>query len=309
VKKPCTIYAIQTTSDLDKLELEHQGEASLGRTYTSCTVQMVGSQLVLFAYDKTSQRMDTYALCEKSPWLEPIENRLSLGGPWDAIEAFQIGNCPHLMCYQSKSGEFDFVPVSDMLESAPALKYSHPRAPLTSGFTTVAMLSALGQVCFFGYNGENGDVNLYTLSVTATSSAKQPPLVGHNVWSWQWAKGWTRFAFFTFGGENFFLKTNTWKPNVNIDHIPSAAFSTGTNEVGSYLELKDAQKLDIVRPFYAAGALPHFLTYIASSGVTTLNRIHGDCMGWTTVAESRTQTAAQQIVPYAIGNTTYLIMV
>jgi len=161
-------------------------------------VQTVGSQLVLFGYDKASQRTDTYALCEKSPWLEPIENRLSLGGPWDAIEAFQIGNCPHLMCYQSKSGELDFVPVSDMLESAPALKYSHPREPLTSGFTTVAMLSALGQVCFFGYNGENGDVNLYTLSVTATSSAKQPPLVGHNVWSWQWAKGWTRFAFFTF---------------------------------------------------------------------------------------------------------------
>jgi hypothetical protein len=306
VKKSCAIYAIQTTGELDTLALEHQGEGTLGRVYTSYTVQRVGERLVLFAYDKASQRTDTYALTDKSPWLEPIGNRLSLAGPWDCVEAFQIGNCPHLMCYQSKNGEFEFVPVSDLLESAPALKFVHPRAPFTTGLTTVAMLSSLGQVFFMGYNGENGDVNIWTLSVTATSSSKQPPLAANVAWAHQWAKGWTRFAFFTYGGENFFLKTNTWKPNVNIDHI-SSALATGTNEVGSYLDLKDAQKLDLVRPFYAGNGLPHFLTYIASSGVTTLNRVHGDCMGWTTVFEGRTENNAQQIVPYAIGDTTYLI--
>ena len=72
------------------------------------------------------------------------------------------------------------------------------------------------------------------------------------------AKGWTRFAWFTWGGQNFFLKTNTWKPNVNIDHM-SSVLSQGSSEVGSHLDLKDAQKLDIVHPFIVGEGDPPFL--------------------------------------------------
>jgi hypothetical protein len=59
------------------------------------------------------------------------------------------------------------------------------------------------------------------------------------------APGWTRFAFFQYGGANFFLKTNTAKSNVNIDHF-NDVLSMGTVEIGSKLDLPDAQTLNNV---------------------------------------------------------------
>jgi hypothetical protein len=137
---------------------------------------------------------------------------------------------------------------------------------------------------------------MYTLAVTAVSTDPEvPPLLMTPVWSHQWAKGWTRFAFFQLGGENFFLKTNTWKPNVNIDHVLDS-LAAGTIEVGTRMSLHEAQELSNVEPFVLGCADPHFATYISKSGEVTLNRFHSDCLGWTTIGKLNTQTGAGSVV-------------
>ena len=83
--------------------------------------------------------------------------------------------------------------------------------------------------------------------------------------------------------------------------------SAGTNEVGSHLKLKDDQELNIVHPFTVGPGDPYFLTYLAKTGESTFNRVHGDCLGWTTCATLKAVEGATQIVPYRIGETNFAL--
>jgi len=67
--------------------------------------------------------------------------------------------------------------------------------------------------------------------------------VVRSFWTKEWAQGWTRFAFFKMGGENFFLKTNPPHKNVNIDHMVDNP-AEGSHPVGTHLPL--ALDLDVV---------------------------------------------------------------
>ncbi len=119
------------------------------------------------------------------------------------------------------------------------------------------------------------------------------------IWAHPWAPGWTRFAFFQFGGENFFLKTNVGnskKLNVNIDHVLDT-LSAGTAEVGTQLTLADALELNNVEPFTLGAGDPYFATYISKSGTLTLNRFHSDCLGWTTVAKFDGEPGTRVMAP------------
>jgi hypothetical protein len=304
-----TIYSISQTSERDKLDVAQAAQAQLGEVYDIVTTTRVGGKTYLLGYTKTDQKVDCYELTAQAPWVQAVESKFDLSKkPWDFIEPFVIGNQPHLMCYKADPGWFAFFPIGADLSAKDHITFRHPRVPVTYNFTMVKPLVALGQVFFIGYNGEDGTINSWTLDVTATSMPGKPPLAATPVWAHQWAKGWTRFAFFTWGGENFFLKTNTWKPNVNIDHLQNT-LSQGSNEVGSYLHLKDDQTLNIVHPFAMENGEPYFLTYLEGSGESTFNRFHANCLGWTTVASITAVTGAKHIVPYRIGSTNLALYV
>ena len=83
--------------------------------------------------------------------------------------------------------------------------------------------------------------------------------------------------------------------------------STGTAEVGTNLSLKDAQKLQIVQPFYLGNGDPYFVTY-KSNGEVTLFRFHSDCLGWTQVADLSSKSGASQMVPLATGGKVFLLV-
>ena len=297
-----TIYSIIQTELRDKLDVVRAADVELDKVHDILTTTKVGGKTYLLGFTKADQSTDAYELTAQAPWLKPVKSRFDLSNKeWDFIEPFVIGDQPHLMCYKADPGWFAFFPIRDDLSTKEHLIFRHPRVPVTNAFTMVKPLVALGQVLFIGYNSEDGTINSWTLNVTATSEPGKPPLAVTPVWAHQWAKGWTRFAFFTWGGENFFLKTNTWKPNVNIDHLQNT-LSQGSNEVGSYLKLKDDQKLKIVQPFAMENDEPYFLTYLESSGASSFNRFHANCTGWSTVATITAQTDVKQIVPYRIGN-------
>lgn len=303
-----TIYSIETTEKRDQLNVTEAGTAELSMEYTAMTVITIKGEKYLLGYDKTNSKTDMYRLSGEAPFLSPADNALKLGADWDIIEPFYMANKPHIMCYQSKNGHMYFFPISDALKSEHPLHFYHHRMPYTTDMTEVKPLVSQGRVFVLGYNQENGYVNIWTVSATSRSSGYSPPLAVEVVWAHQWAKGWTRFAFFTWGNENFFLKTNVWKPNVNIDHIWDE-LSKGTNEVGSHLKLKDDQTLNIVHPFEVGPGDPYFLTYLEKTGESNFNRVHGDCLGWTTCATKACVTGAKHIVPYRIGEINYALYV
>lgn len=301
------IYMTSESPKRDMLDVKGPKEVELEKSYDLLTPLTVNGQQLLLGYTKADQEVDTYQLTDKKPWVQPVPNTIDLTSrKWDSIEPFVLANQPHLMCYQADPGWFVFFPIGADLSASKHMEFIHYRTPLTSGFSMVKALVAIDQVFFIGYDGTNGLINTWTLNATATSDPDSVPLVATPAWIHQWAKGWTRFAWFTWGGENFFLKTNTWKPNVNIDHLRSD-LAQGSNEVGSHLELADAQELTNVEPFVMSHDEPHFVTYIKESGLSTLNRFHATCKDWTTVATFNAEHGAGHVVPYRIADQSFLL--
>jgi hypothetical protein len=278
------IYSIAPGDKPDTLALNEVGKQTIKGGYASLTSTRIRDSIYLFGYNPSENHLDVYEFTETSPWLKLLDVKPAIGSGADIINTFILGNQPYLAVYTAGTGIFEIYKIKeDFTNSKPYQFYRNHELAISQGFTTVKTFTQFGQVVFLGYNGTNGYVAMYTVGVTAFSAEPDvPPVVMTPAWSHQWAKGWTRFAFFQLGGENFFLKTNTWKPNVNIDHVLDA-LSAGTVEVGTRLSLRAAQELNNVESFVLGNGDPYFVTYISKSGDVTLNRFNSDCLGWITV--------------------------
>jgi hypothetical protein len=305
-----SIYSIKPTANgvaVDRVWA--QGASGIAAGYTALATVPVGATTALFAYNKATQSAEVYTLDGSAPWARLASARPELSGPaWDNLTSFVLGNEPYLMAYEREHGTFGFFHVArDLALSAP-YSFSAPRNTPTQGFSTVAVYSSLGQTTFTGYSFDTGTVANFNLSVIASSRDGVPPLLAQNVWYHQWAKGWTRFAFFQLGGANFFFKINTAKLNVNIDHMQDNP-ALGSVEVGSYLQeqLPDALAITSTAHVPWSNGEPHLLSYIASSGATAVYRIHADCQGWTKLHTGTTEKHAAQVIPYRIGGASYAL--
>jgi hypothetical protein len=303
------LYSISRGKNADALAVKQLASiASFKSGYTAVAPTSVGGTTYCLAYDKASGNVDVYRFSAKPPWLSLAAAKPSIGAGHDLIESITIGNLPYLMAYAKAKGIFQFFAIApDLSFSKPYVHFDNHGPPVTRGYTTVKPFDYFGKVGLLAYNGSNGAVATYNVAVTAASTGHVPPLQQRALWSHRWAKGWTRFALFQFGSVNFFLKTNTWKPNVNIDHIMSNP-EDGTAEVATHLKLADAQKLDLVEPFALPGGQPYFATYMKKGGSLTCNRIHPDCKGWTQVASMNAKSGASQMVPLSVGGKNYLLM-
>lgn len=307
------IYSIKAVSASDGVALDPiwtQGASDgLSAGYTGIVPVQIGEGLVLFAYDKTTQKTDVYLLSDSAPWVQLSGSHVDLsGGPWDIINAFVLGNEPYLMTYRRETGTFGFYHVANDLSVSKPYIFSLIRNTPTKNFTTVVPFTSLGQQYFLGYDFDTGIVANFNLVMTSSSAGGTPPLLASNVWYHQWARGWMHFAFFQLGGSNFFFKINKDKLNVNIDHINDNP-SMGTVEVGSYLQslLPDALSIDITAHVPWINDEPHLLTYIASSGATSVYGIHADCLGWTNLNTSVTVEGVSLVIPYRIKDTTFAL--
>jgi hypothetical protein len=287
-----------------------QGSGGIATGYTALTTAPVGTATALFAYDRASQKADVYMLDGCAPWVQAAHTRQDVAGPaWDNLTSFVLGNEPYLMAYEREHGTFGFFHIAQDLSVSAPYTFAAPRNTPTHGFSTVAIYTSLGQTTFTGYSFDTGTVANFNLSVTPTSSGGVPALLAQNVWYHQWAKGWTRFAFFQLGGANFFFKINTAKLNVNIDHMLDNP-ALGSVEVGSYLQEQLPDALSITNAAHVpwADGEPYLLTYIAPSGTTAVYRIHADCQGWTRVHSGPAEKHAAQVIPYRIGSASYALL-
>jgi hypothetical protein len=284
-----------------------QGASGLAAGCTALVPVQVGATTALFAYNRATQKTEVYTLAGGAPAL--AHARPQLAGPaWDSLHTFVLGNEPYVMAYEREHGTFGFFRVAHDLSVSRPYSFAAPRNTPTHGFSTVAAYTSLGQITVTGYSFDTGTVANFSLAVTSTSSEGVPPLLAQNLWYHQWAKGWTRFAFFQLGGANFFFKINTAKLNVNIDHMQDNP-AQGSVEVGSYLQEQLPDALDISHTAIVPwpNGEPYLLSYIASSGATVVYRIHADCQGWTGVGTATTEKRAAQVIPYRIGATSYVL--
>lgn len=307
-----SLHHIKPSSERDTVTVEQiwaqdERDHPLSSDYQHLIPLTVNGQLTLIATDENTGAVAAFQLDTNHPSLTPVESNIDLGSPYDQVEPFVIGNAPHLLTYDSEEGHFAFFPIDDALQSLSAYRYSRAHEPgVSTGFDTVAPMTIGGAVYYLCYDSKTGRVLIYSLAVTARSNGESAPLISVPVWEHAWAHGWTRFAFFELGGGTFFLKTNTAKLNVNIDHVLDTP-SNGTAEIGTHLDLEDALELDIVRPFYLSTCDPYFLTYI-KDGTTTINRIRADCEGWVTEARVSLPATATVITPFSTSDGCYLLV-
>ena len=303
------------------LSVSEVGTAPVAGSYAILTPVAIKGATYLLGFDSASETLDVYTLSAKSPYLSPAKAKPKVGKGRDLLNVFVLGGVPYLVMYTAKNGVFEVYAIADdlSLSAVPYKFYRNHELAVSQGFTTIKFFVCQGQVAFLGYNNKTGYVGLYTASTIPGSAGdpKKPPVQMLPVWAHVWAQGWNRFAFFQFGGATFFLKTNTWKPNVNIDHVLDV-LAQGTVEVGALVgaqgstgqlqDLKDAQKLTHCEPFLL-GHDPYFVTYTSSSGAMTLNRFHGDCLGWTTEASLEAQSGGTAVTPVAMSADSVLLIV
>lgn len=302
---PAQLYLIRQKEG-GSVEAEQIGSAELRRRYASLVpVELEGRPYAL-GYSPDSGDLDAFAIGLRPPGIEKAGFHLNVGPGLDIIEPFVIGNQPHLICYTAKTGTFDLFSIGGGPSLSTPYRFVYSRGPATTvGFTTAKPFISSGQVGVMGYNSGDGHVAIYTVSVTATSSQNVPPLKMSHLWAHQWSRGWTRFAFFHFGGAVFFLKTNVVTPNVNIDHVLDGM--SGAVRVGTHLDLAGALRLSDVQAFDLKGGDPWFVTY-EKTGETTLNRIHGGCQGWTQACSFRATQGAGHAIPLSLGGETALLV-
>jgi hypothetical protein len=298
------IYTISPTERCDQLSVDLAWEqpalAPLDPEYAQLAHVSIGSKPHLIAVAPEG-RATLYALLDRVPFFEPVPCNLNFGGGVDAVEGFVLGNRTFVLGYFAKQGRLRFYEIGSRGECSDSFEYARLREPgLSIGWTMIAPLVYLKQVFLAAYSFDTGAVDLLKVTAAATSPLGVPPLDVSTVWSWTWARGWTRFAWFTMGGENFFLKTNVLKPNVNIDHLSDDP-KRRSGEIGTHLILEDAADLTLVKPFCMAGGAPHFVS-TRGDGKAVWYRIHPDCQGWTAVARTQVMAGASELLCYTAGD-------
>ncbi len=295
------IYSIQPGEVTNTLKIEQVypvNEDRLPGGYTSIFPFAMNSTSYMLMYDKTTGKADIYVI-KNTTWMDKVASH-DIDSAFDSMSPFLLANQPHILAYNAESGKFKFFQIEQ--DVTLSLLYTYLKTygdDATTGYTTVQPFSYRGSVYYLCYDFDTGKVTVYQLSVPAAK-----PLKTEHVYLHQWAEGWTRFAFFQFGGENFFLKTNVKYINVNIDHIVDDP-SQGSHPVGTHLDLP--QNLDAVAAFSMKGGDPYFITY-KKDGETTFNRVQGDCLGWTQEAALSTVKDANLVVPFQLDSTNYVLI-
>lgn len=320
--KIAAIYSVSAGTKPETLTVSELGTAPVTGSYSSLTPVTIKGATYLLGFNPASATLDIYAVSAKKPYLTSVAAKPTVGKARDILNVFDLGGVPYLVMYTAKSGVFEVYAIADdfSLSAKPYKFFRNHELAVSQGFTTLKPFLCQGQVAFLGYNNVNGYVALYTASIIPESAGDdtKPPIQMLPVWAHAWAKGWNRFALFQFGGCTFFLKTNTWKPNVNIDHVLDV-LANGTVEVGALVgaegttgqlqSLTDAQSLTNCEPFVFGPGDPYFVTYISKSGAMTLNRFHGDCLGWTTEASLTAQTGGTAVTPVAVSAESLFLIV
>ncbi len=255
---------------------------------TMCTFAMKNAQgeldFFLLTYNGSSKIVEIYQPQKDNKYIVQVTTGELASAP-TIIHAFSIAQQPWLLTYNPTSKYAVFYSVESdftILE-----RY---QAKIGEGYSTVHPFAYRFGIFFVAYNIKSGAVDRYQLMVPSHGY-----LHAQSTWTDQWAHGWTRFAFFQMGGENYFIKTNIDYHKVNIDHFMDDP-TEGSHPVCN-IDVPDQMKgLQNVAAFTNGIGDPYFATYRAN-GEMTFNKFHGNGLGWTILHKLTSSANAQLLQP------------
>lgn len=260
----------------------------------STHIEVEGCPYSVFAQQETH----SFVICktydaENDSYFQPVTT-VSFDAPVATLQGFYFGAQPWLLTYHPDSEYVQFYRISsDTVTHIAAIR-------LGKGFTTVQPLYYRNDVFFVAYNKVSGEVVKFQVIAPAHSA-----LYAQKAWSATWAQGWTRFAFFRLGAENFFIKTNEKYHKVNIDHFMDS-IDLGSHPVLNQPASDKMLGQTDVQAFYDTNQNPYFFTY-QPDGTMTFNRFRGDCKGWQPAFSSQ-QTANVSLIHTAQLTTRTLVL-
>jgi hypothetical protein len=301
-EKRSQILSVARGSAVGTLHVEtvwsDDGKSGLTADYEEIALQTVGNELTAFCYAPAGEgRMDLFRVRDGASWMQKVAS-YPWGGGWDLVRSLRFGGSPYLLFYRRKDGMLAVHRVTDGGGLESVSEYHRTYGEVTTGFTTLGTYAHRGSVYILGYNIDDGHAAIYQ-----TIASDEVPAGLLWQWSKAWAQGWTRVAFFRWGGENFFLKTNAKYRDVMIDHICDEA-AEGTHTIGSHLPLP--LDLDHVVTLDVEHA-PYFAT-IKNSGEMTVNRLWSDGQGWDREATLTVLPMVTRAEAMVVGGATHLLL-
>jgi len=297
-----TIYALKSRpARLSRAWVAANGsKTGLAAGYTAVVSTAVGTQTCLLGYNATSGAVDFYTVKPGALGKLAVKaaGSATLGPGWDIVQPFTINNGPALVAYQAKTGNFGFFAVNAVGKVSGLVTKPLPAQP---GLTLVQPYLYRGTPYLLGYNTNVSKANNVFTYQLGPASTK--PIASQALGAWTWANGWTRFAFFQFGGEWFFIKTNTAYKTVFLDHA--------WDDPSTYPSHPVAEKLPLNQNLQAVVAttlehFPYFITYLPN-GAATVNQVWGDGTGWTTTSSTKLQPKASLVLSFTIGTAPYVL--
>ena len=292
-----TLFVV-TQSPSGDLTLTKESSADVGElpaaSNVSCYFEYQNASYSAF-YNAENNSIDIYENTATKGSYFVAKNNTKVTDAIDCLEAFTLGGNVYFSAYSTDSGNIEFYALQTDFSLTPA----YAGGGINSGYTVVKPLQYRGAVFFLAYNSAKGAVSKYQITeIKSTISISQ-------TWSDRWAEQWMRFAFFQFGGENFFIKTNMHYKKVNIDHLMDD-LNEGSHPV-----------LDEIAPSYMKEAIDvktfsdkygnAFFAVAQSDGDISVNQVHPNCLGWTEQC-STSLTAASSMLPYQVADAQYLLV-
>ncbi|MCG8409004.1 MAG: hypothetical protein MI923_27680 [Phycisphaerales bacterium] len=295
------LFSVAPSSAANKLDVKQVDDSKIGSlpsNLTSLAAFEHGKSTYVLGYEKSTGKATVFEAYDEASgtFMKEIGSDALPSGS-AIVEPFHVARQPWFLTYDPASEYGEFVEVGADL----SLKPVSYKAPIGTGFSTVHPFAYRYGMYFVAYDIENGHVARYQLSVPAGG-----PMYAAKTWTDLWAQGWTRFAFFEFGGEIFFIKTNLKHEKVNIDHFMDNA-NEGSHPVLDIDVPAQMAGLHAVSTFSNARGDPYFVTY-RSNGEMTYNRFYGNCLGWTVEANSNSIANASLLCPFTVGAKNFVLL-
>ena len=262
----------------------------------SCAFESQSSSYSVF-YNSTAKTIDIYENGSAAGSHFTLKKSTAVKYPIDLLEAFTLAGNIYFTAYDTSSKYINFYALnSDFSVSEVYSGY------IGNTYTMIKPLAYRNSVFFMAYDHTSGDVSKYQIMSTSNH-----PIYITQVWSDTWAKQWHRFAFFQYGGENFFIKANTLHSKVNIDHLEDDLIK------GSHPVLDVAAPADMLSAVsvktYSDNDGNAFFVEAQPGGSLKLNQVHPSCRGWTELtSNSDVQTSISSVLPYKVADKYYILV-
>ncbi len=258
----------------------------------SAQLSLNGNSVSIF-YFPTRKTLHLFQHDAEIP-LQPIDS-IAIAEPLDYLDVFYLSEIPYIATYAKVGNQLNIYRLnSDSL----TFVQSHYVGP---GFSLMKVLQYRDCSSVLLYNGNTGECVKYQITV--------PPYAGlclTKTWSDFWERTWGHFAFFSFGGENFFLNINQQYEKTMLSHCSGdsrqGTFPVMTQKAGNTL-LNSA----IIQGFQGTEGQAYFVNYQYNGGLT-LYSIYPDCKGWWTLNSTTVASGAAVLHPFRTSDADYLLI-